>query len=491
MKTLAFDFGASSGRAILSKYDGDKITLHELHRFPNDPVMFNGTLYWDVLRLMNEMKTALICCKKEGHGDLTSVASDTWGVDFGLLDKNGMLLSNPVHYRDTRTDGMQEEAAKIIPDRTFYQSTGIQFMKLNTVYQLMAMGKTQPELLELADTLLFMPDLFNYYLSGEKLCEYSIASTSQMMDARKKEWDFDLLKKLSIKTELLGKIVPSGTPAGQLTDQMCQGTGLSNVKVIATAGHDTASAVLAVPAKKKHFAYISSGTWSLLGTESLNPVINDETFGLNYTNEGGFGGRIRLLKNIMGLWILQESKRQWELEEGPIHFDVLDAEAEGAQPFYAFIDPDDGRFYEPGNMPYRIKQYCKETGQKVPETKGQITRCIMESLAMKYRYAFTALEKICGVDFDRLHVVGGGCKNTILLRFTASALGKPVVAGPVEATAAGNTAGQLISLGELKDIEQAREMIQRSFEPKTIEPSRTEEWDAAYGTFLKVTAKGE
>lgn len=490
MKTLAFDFGASSGRAILSKFDGDKISLHEIHRFSNDPVMFTGTLYWDVLRLMNEMKTALICCKQEGHGDLKSVASDTWGVDFGLLDKNGSLISNPVHYRDTRTDGMQEEAAKIIPDRAFYESTGIQFMKLNTVYQLMSMGRTQPELLELADKLLFMPDLFNYYLTGEKLCEYSIASTSQMMDARKKDWDRALLQKLGINVGLLGDIVPSGTLAGSLSKQMCQGTGLKDVQVIAVGGHDTASAVLAVPAMKEHFAYISSGTWSLLGTECPDPVINDTTFGLNYTNEGGFGGRIRLLKNIMGLWILQESKRQWELETGPVPFDLLDAEAEKAEPFYAFIDPDDGLFYEPGDMPSRIQQYCKNSGQRIPETKGQITRCIMESLAMKYRYAFTALEKIRGVEFDSLHIVGGGCKNTILLRFTASALGKPVIAGPVEATAAGNVAGQLICLGELKDIAQAREMILRSFEPKIIEPSRTREWDAAYETFLNVTGVG-
>lgn len=492
MKTMAFDFGASSGRAMLSEFSGEKITLQEIHRFSNDPVMFNGTLYWDVLRLMNEMKTALIRCKREGVHDLKSVATDTWGVDFGLLDKNGSLISNPVHYRDKRTDGMPEEAAKTISDRVFYDRTGIQFMKLNTVYQLLAMSRTQQGIPELADTLLFMPDLFNYYLSGEKLCEYSIASTSQMLDARKKDWDRELLKQLGIKDDILRNIVPSGTQVGRLTDEMCEATGLKDVKVIATGGHDTASAVLAVPAESKDFAYISSGTWSLLGTECPKPVINDQTFKLNYTNEGGFGGRIRLLKNIMGLWILQESKRRWELEKGPIHFDLLDAQAEQAQPFYAFIDPDHEMFYEPGNMPLRIMQYCKDTGQKVPQTPGQITRCIMESLAMKYRYALTALEEIRGVVFDRLHVVGGGCKNSILLRFTASAIGKPIVAGPVEATAAGNVLGQLISLGEVADIAQAREVVSNSFEPKIIEPVETRVWDAAYERFLTVTGlKGD
>ena len=487
LKSLAFDFGASSGKAILSEFDGEKISLREIHRFSNDPVMFNGTLYWDILRLMNEMKHTLIRCYQEGHQDLASASSDTWGVDFGLLDKNGQLIANPVHYRDKRTDGMQEEAAKYVSDEEFYNSTGVQFMKLNTVYQLLALSKIQKELLDLADTLLFMPDLFNYYLSGEMLCEYSIASTSQLLNARTKEWDKAILKKLNIRDDLLKDPVPSGTPAGKLTKDMCQATGLRDVKIIATAGHDTASAVLAVPSSKKDFAYISSGTWSLLGTECPEPVINEHTFRLNYTNEGGFGGRIRLLKNIMGLWILQESKRQWELETGPIQYDRLDKWAEEAEAFLAFIDPDDGVFYEPGDMPSRIREYCKNTGQKIPETRGQITRCILESLAMKYRYAITALEKIRGVTFEELHVVGGGSKNDLLLRFTASAIGKPVIAGPVEATSAGNIAGQLICLGELKDIPQARELIRRSFEPKIMEPIDTQAWDDAYDTFLKVT----
>jgi rhamnulokinase len=266
LKSLAFDFGASSGKAILSEFDGEKISLREIHRFSNDPVMFNGTLYWDILRLMNEMKHTLIRCYQEGHQDLASASSDTWGVDFGLLDKNGQLIANPVHYRDKRTDGMQEEAAKYVSDEEFYNSTGIQFMKLNTVYQLLALSKIQKELLDLADTLLFMPDLFNYYLSGEMLCEYSIASTSQLLNARTKEWDKAILKKLNIRDDLLKDPVPSGTPAGKLTKDMCQATGLRDVKIIATAGHDTASAVLAVPSSKKDFAYISSGTWSLLGT---------------------------------------------------------------------------------------------------------------------------------------------------------------------------------------------------------------------------------
>ncbi len=492
LKTLAFDFGASSGRAMLSEFDGKKITLKEIHRFSNDPVTFKGTLYWDALRIMHEMNASLIKCKREGHHDIKSVASDTWGVDYGLLDKKGSLISNPVHYRDKRTDNMQELASKIIGNAEFYEHTGIQFMKLNTVYQLLAMKMTDKETLDRASTLLFMPDLFNYYLCGEKLCEYSIASTSQMLNARKRDWDNDILSKLGIDRKMLLDVVPSGTIAGTLTDDLCCLTGLGNVKVIAVGGHDTASAVLAVPSKNKNFAYISSGTWSLLGTERTEPVINEKTYRMNYTNEGGFGNTIRLLKNIMGLWILQECKRQWEIDEGAIHFDVLDAEAEAAEPFYTFIDPDHPVFYEPGNMPERIVAYCKEKNQKVPQTKGQITRCIMESLAMKYRYALDALEDVTGVKFDCLNVVGGGCKNKILLKFTASAIGRPVMAGPIEATAAGNIMGQLISLGEVNGISQAREIIARSFDHVDYQPIQADQWNEAYDRFLNVTGlKGD
>lgn len=489
LKLLAFDYGASSGRAVLGSFDGSRVELAEMHRFSNDPVFLGDTLCWDFPRQLHEMKQGIIKTIKAGNKDIAGMGVDTWGVDFGLLGPSGELLGNPVHYRDNRTEGMFEEAFKLMPRREIYEITGIAFQKFNTLYQLMAMKHKKSILLENASTMLFMPDLFNYFLTGEKLTEFTIASTSQMLDAKTHKWAEGLLDKMNIPQGMLTAICNAGTVAGSLTKAVQAELGAGGIPVIAVAGHDTGSAVVSVPVTGGRFAYLSSGTWSLLGVESDEPVINDTTYGLNYTNEGGYNNTTRLLKNIMGLWIYQECKRYWDKQENPMSFDELEAAAELAKPFECFIDPDDDVFYAPGKMPEKIVDYCKKSGQHVPEGKGEIVRCIMESLALKYRVALEGLEKIVGFGLPVLHIVGGGSKNIMLCRFTANALGRPVVTGPVEATAAGNITCQLLALGEVANLTQAREVIRNSFPTVEYLPEDTAMWDTAYDKFLKLCKK--
>ena len=351
MKVLAFDFGASSGRAILGEFDGSRLSLSELHRFSNDPVEINGTLYWDVLRLFFELKQGLLESKKQGHDDIASIGIDTWGVDFGLLDKQGRLLSNPVHYRDGRTDHMMEKAFEIMPRAEMYAQTGLQFMQFNTLFQLMALREQQPELLAQADTLLFTPDLFTYFLTGKKICEYTIASTSQMLNPKTRTWNENVLRALNIKTDMLLPLTPAGTAAGTLSEKIISELGLkSNPAVISVAQHDTASAVMAVPASEEHFAYISSGTWSLLGSETNTPYMDAAAAELNFTNEGGYNGTTRLLKNIMGLWIIQELRREWLKQGMDYSFGQMAEMAQSAEGFKCFIDPDDSLFMPQNNM---------------------------------------------------------------------------------------------------------------------------------------------
>ena len=484
MKVLAFDFGASSGRAILGEFDGSKLTLSELHRFSNDPVEINGTLYWDVLRLFFELKQGLLESKKQGHDDIASIGIDTWGVDFGLLDKQGRLLANPVHYRDSRTDDMMEKAFKLMPREEMYAQTGLQFMQFNTLFQLLALKEQQPELLRQADTLLFTPDLFTYFLTGKKICEYTIASTSQMINPNTRSWNEAVPKALDIKSDMLLPLTPAGTPAGPLSDRIISELGLrSNPTVISVAQHDTASAVMAVPANEEHFAYISSGTWSLLGSETDTPYMDAAAAELNFTNEGGYNGTTRLLKNIMGLWIIQELRREWLKQGLDYSFGKMAEMAETAEGFKCFIDPDDSLFMPQNNMSGRIKEYCKRTGQFVPEQPAEIIRCVLESLALKYRMSLEGLEKILDYSLPVLHVVGGGCQNAALNRYTASAIDRPVIAGPVEATAIGNIMCQLIALKAVPDIKTARRIIEHSFESVTYKPENPEKWDEAYKRF--------
>ena len=485
IKVLAYDFGASSGRAMLGSYDGKTINIEEIHRFSNDPVYLNDTLYWDILRLFHEMKTGLIEARKAGHSDIKSIGIDTWGVDFGLIDEKGRLLENPIHYRDKRTDGLMEEVWEKVGKKNLYDRTGTQFMQFNTIYQLYSIAKNRPELFERTDKLLFMPDLLSYFLTGEKVAEFSMASTTQMLNSKTGDWDYELLDKLGIPSGILEKVVDSATVIGKLTEQVCYETGLKPITVTAVAGHDTGSAMIAAPADTDLFAFLSSGTWSLLGSELSEPVVNDLTYKYEYSNEGGINRTARLIKNIMGLWIYQECRRQWNKEGDPVSFDELEMSARKAKPFACLIDVDHQDFYHPGEMPDRVIDYCRRTGQYVPQNRAEIVRCIMESLALKYRYVFDGLCKIVGSRIPKLHMVGGGCKNTMISQFTANALGTEVTAGPIEATAIGNIAAQLIALGEIKDLRQARAVIKSSFEIKSYFPQDKELWEEKYDYYLK------
>jgi len=486
LKILAFDYGASSGRSILGTYDGSKLDLKETHRFNSDPVMMNDCFQWDFMRLFFEMKNGITKTINAGHKDIASIGVDTWGVDFGLLDSKGSLLGNPYHYRDARTEHMIEKANSILPLAEIYAQTGIQFQKFNTLFQLLAMKEEKSVLLDNAETMLFMPDLFNYFLTGEKLSEYTITSTSQMYNPVENRWATEMLNKFGIPTKILTDVISSGTKVGSLTKRICDELNVSSIPVIAVAEHDTGSAVVSVPFAEKGSAFLSSGTWSLLGVELDKPLINEKTLALNYTNEGGFNNTTRFLKNIMGLWINQECKRHWEKMGEVISFDNLDAEALASTPFASIINVDDDVFYSPNNMPIKIQEYCKKTGQNVPQTKGAIVRCIMESLALKYRQAIEGLEDILGYKIPSLNIVGGGCKNVILSQFTASAINRTVFAGPIEATAIGNLSAQLISLGELKSLDQARNMIRNSFPIEVYEPQNASAWDDAYNKLMKL-----
>ncbi len=473
-RVLAFDFGASSGRAILGKFENGKIELEEIHRFSNDPVSVNGTTYWDVLRLFYEIKQGIIKAKQAGGFD--SIGIDTWGVDFGLLDEFGCLLENPIHYRDKRTVGMIEEAEKYISKKEMYGITGIQFMELNTIFQLLALKKERPHILEKTDKMLFMPDLFAYMLTGEKNTEYSIATTSQMIDLKTNSWSEVLLDKFGIKKDIFAPIVKSGTKVGKLSDEICEECGVSPVPVIAVCEHDTQSAISAVPCPDGDFAFISSGTWSLFGTELDNPVVNDTTFEINVTNEGGYDFSTGFLKNIIGLWLIQESRRQWAREGKNYSYAELEKLALQAEPFKCFIDPDAPEFVPHGNIPERVREFCRRTNQYVPETVGEIMRCIYESLAMKYKETFEKIKECTQKDYPAIHVIGGGTKDTLLCQLTADACGCEVKAGPIEATVLGNIAVQLISHGEIKDIKEARKIISSSENVSTYKPKNSELW---------------
>lgn len=486
MKILAFDYGASSGRSIIGDFDGNKLTLTETHRFNSDPVMLGDVFTWDFLRLFFEMKKGITNTVNMGYKDIASIGVDTWGVDFGLLSKSGKLLGNPVHYRDTRTDGMIEKACGILSAKEIYDTTGIAFQKFNTLYQLMAMKEQNDPLLDIADTLLFVPDLFNYFLTGVKACEYTITSTSQMYDPIKKDWAYDMMKKLGIRTDFLPNVVSAGTKLGTLTKDIQEELNVGAIPVIAVAEHDTGSAVVSVPYVEKGAAFLSSGTWSLLGIELDDPIINDKVRELNYTNEGGFTRNVRMLKNIMGLWINNECLRHWEKAGEKISYAEMNAAVDAAKPFCAIIDVDSPEFFEPFNMPGKIQEFARRTGQYVPQTKGEIIRVVEESLALKYRQCIEGLEEIIGRKIPALNIVGGGIKNQALSRFTANAIGRRVYAGPVEATAIGNLSSQLISLGELKNLDEARQVIANSFPMEVYEPQDRETWDAAYEKLLKI-----
>lgn len=486
-RMLAIDLGASSGRGIIGSFDGERITLKEIHRFSNDPVMLPTGFYWDTLRILFEIKTAILNASHDGGVD--TIGIDTWGVDYGYLDKNGALLSNPYNYRDVRTDGIQDYVFEnIAPLDEIYGVTGIQSLNLNTIYQLAADLRDHPWVVENAETMLFMPDLLGYMLTGEKKTEYTIASTGAVLDAEKRDYANELLEKFGFPTKLCCDIVVPGTELGGLLPAIEEETGNTGARVIKVASHDTASAVLAVPAENEDFLYISSGTWSLMGIESKTPVINELSQKYNFTNEGGVFGTIRILKNIMGLWIEQESRRQWTREGTKYTFDELSEMALASEPFKCFIDPDDQLFATAGNMPKRICEYCEKTGQYVPQSVGEIVRCIFESLALRYRWTAEKLEELTGRSYPVINIVGGGTKEEMLSQFTADASHRKVCAGPVEATALGNIAMQCIASGEIGDMWEARRVIRNSTEIKEYTPDtvNAKAWDEAYERFLKI-----
>lgn len=483
-KVLAFDFGASSGRAILGTFDGEKITLEEIHRFSNDPVKVGHTFYWDVLRLFHEIKQGILKAKQ--YGEIDSIGIDTWGVDFGLIDEKGYLLENPVHYRDERNVGMIEEARKYMSKAEMYDRTGIQFMDFNTLFQLLSIKKNRPELLERADKLLFMPDLFAYMLTDKKVSEYSIATTSQMVNIDTQDWDYELLRTMKLPSRILCDIVPSGTKMGYLRRSLREELGLERIPVISVCGHDTQSAITAIPSESKDFAFISSGTWSLFGTELDEPVVNEKAKKLNVTNEGGYNYTTAFLKNICGLWLIQESRRQWIREGKEYSYAELEQEALKAESFKCFIDPDAPDFVAMGDMPERVREFCRKTNQYVPETVGEVMRCIYESLAMKYKYVLAGIEDCTNKNYDRIHVMGGGTKDTFLCALTASACNRTVYAGPIEATVLGNVAVQLMAAGDIKDISEARKIIAKGENLKVYNPVDADKWEEAYKEFVKI-----
>lgn len=486
-KMLAVDLGASSGRGIIGGFDGERFTLEEIHRFSNDPVMMPGGFFWDTLRLLFEIKTAIL--KASHAGGISSVGIDTWGVDYGYLDRTGTLLSNPYHYRDVRTDGIQSYVFdRLAPRSEIYGKTGIQSLNFNTLYQIAADLRDRPWVVENAECLLHMPDLLGYLLTGEKSSEYTIVSTGALLDAKKRDYAWDLLKKCGVPERLLCPVVQPGYDMGGLLPSIEEETGNTGARLLKVAGHDTASAVLSVPAVDDGFLYISSGTWSLMGIESPEPVLTDLSEKYDFTNEGGVSGTIRVLKNIMGLWIEQESRRQWKREGKNFTFDELSEMALASKPLQSVINPDDPSFSTAGNMPKRICEYCEKTGQHVPQSIGEIVRCIFESLALRYRWTAEKLEEMTGKKYPVINIVGGGTKEVMLSQFAADASHRHVSAGPVEATTLGNIAMQCIAEGEIKDIWEARRIIRSSFEIKEYEPDNASaaQWDEAYGRFLSL-----
>lgn len=477
---VAIDLGASSGRAMLGQFDGERVRLRELHRFSNGPVALPDGIHWDVLGIWSDVKRGLALAAREPSVELAGVGIDTWGVDFGLLDRGGALIGNPYHYRDSRTDGMLKAAFERVPQAQIFGQTGIQFMEFNTLYQLLSMVLNESAELEIAESLLMMPDLLNYWLTGRKVGEFSICTTSQCYDTLKGDWAWTLLEALGIPTDIFPEVIPSASIVGEMLPSVAQDLGMAPIPVLAPACHDTGSAVAAVPATGAGFAYVSCGTWSLMGTELATPLVNEGSLRLSLTNEGGVCDTFRFLKNITGLWLVQECRRQWSLDGEKLSWDELTIMASEAEPLRAVIDPDCPDFLKLGDMPARICACCDRTGQWVPESKGEIIRCALEGLALKYRWVLEGIEDVMGRHLSPLHLVGGGIRNKLLCQFAADATGREVIAGPVEATAIGNILTQVMALGELGSLAELRQVVRNSFEIIHYEPSGDPRWEDAY-----------
>jgi rhamnulokinase len=485
---LAVDLGASSGRVVAGIYNGSCLELDELNRFPNDPVKEADGWHWNFDRLFNRIKQGIALALKKYGDAVVSIGVDTWGVDYGLLGTDGKLLGAPFQYRDARTNGMQEEAFRRMPRQEIYQRTGIQFMFFNTLFQLLAESKPQ-ERLEKAERLLFMPDLIHYLLTGVGVNEKSIASTSQLLNPDTQAWDSSLIKAMGLPERIFGRLVDAGTVLGELLPDVAAEVGAKKLQVIVAAGHDTASAVVGVPAEESEPVFLSSGTWSCMGRELNRPAISEESYQAGFSNEGGVFGTTRFLKNIAGMWLLQECKRAWDAAGKSVSYDELARQAEKSPPFATFIDPDAVDFQSPANMPETIAAFCHRTGQTVPADFGAFTRSIFESLALKYRFVKESLVQVTGKPIDKIYIVGGGCQNHLLNQFTADSLNCTVIAGPVEAASTGNILMQLYALGEIRSLAEGRALVRRSFETKKIEPENRGAWDDAYARFQKILSR--
>jgi len=459
---IAVDLGAESGRVMLGTIADKKLELAEIYRFANGPVQQSISLRWDFEKLFSEIKAGIATAIKAASLPVSGIAVDSWGVDFGLIGDDGKLLENPYHYRDARTNGMMEKSFKLMPQRQIYENSGIQFMQLNTIFQLFAAKSLDAKLLKKTKKLIFMADLVSYFLCGKSYAEYTLASTSQLMNMRTGKWSQEIFDKLSLPIDIMPQIVKPGTKVGKLKFDICEEFNCKPIDVIATGSHDTACAVAAVPAEGNNWAYLSSGTWSLIGIEARQAIINDDSFNGAFTNEGGVENTIRFLKNIMGLWLLQECRRDWEKNGCKLDYAEITKMAKAAKPFAAVIDCNNSEFLAPGDMPARINNHLKKSGQKPIEDKGQMARVILESLAVKYRDEMKTLEKITDRSIDTLYIVGGGSKNNLLNQFAADATGKTVITGPVEATAIGNILMQALATGTIENLAEARKLVCQS-----------------------------
>ena len=470
---LAFDLGAESGRAVVGHLHSGLLRIEEVHRFSNVPVKVGGSLHWDMPRLWFEMRRALAGLRETS---LVGIGVDTWGVDYALLDERGELLQNPYHYRDTRTNGVMREVFKIVPKEEIYDKTGVQFLPINTLYQLYAAAVQTPELLEAAHRMLTIPDLLNFWLTGNAVCEFTNATTTQLVDPRSRSWEMGLIERLHLPTRVFGSIVEPGSIIGELRSELTGGSALVGTRVIAPACHDTGSAVAAISASEGT-AFLSSGTWSLLGMEVNAPVITDASLRLNFSNEGGVNGTTRLLKNVMGLWMLRCCRQSWAAEGREYEYRELMELATREKPFQYLVDPDDESFLSPQDMCTAIAMFCRKTQQPAPETPGAFVRCILESLAMKYRAVLQSLEVLLGRRIEQIRVIGGGSKNRLLNQFTADATGRRVLSGPAEATALGNIALQILATGEATSLREVRDIVNRSFPVEVFEPASIDLWD--------------
>jgi rhamnulokinase len=485
---LAFDLGAESGRAIAGRLRAGILSIEEIRRFPNQPVYYNAAMHWDAPRLWFEMHSALHSLSAHEITQVDAIGVDTWGVDYALLGENGALLENPYHYRDARTAGVMERVMNELTPEYIYGITGIQFLPFNTLYQLCAAAQQSPKTLQQAEYLLTMPDLFNYWMTGKAVCEYTNASTTQFLDVHKRKWSTEILEKLRIPTYLLAPLIDSGSVIGSLRPEFAKLPALSAAQVIAPACHDTGSAFAAVHSGEK-VALISSGTWSLLGTETKRPVVTEEARRLNFTNEGGVCGTVRLLKNITGMWLLERCRQAWKNQGREYSYSDLLAMAAAEPALQHFVDPDDPSLSLPDDMPQAIAAFCAKTGQPTPSGAGAFTRIVLESLALKYRYVLELLESLTETKFEMLRIVGGGSQNDMLNQFAANATGRQVLAGPSEATALGNLAMQMVGASAVASLDQARGIVAESFSPRKFEPKDTARWHEAYVRFRKLVTK--